>query len=91
MARNNDDIETRRDVIAAEDLSYKSFGAISLNRAAELFCCRDAQPPGDQLVGPNKVCAVAPVDSCASFINLLKLGMPQNPLARAEPRQIIRC
>lgn len=41
---HDDDVESRRNVIMTEDLSYQSFSAISLHRAAELLRCRDAQP-----------------------------------------------
>jgi hypothetical protein len=89
--RHDNDVESRRDVIVAENLSYQSFSAISLNRAAELFCRRDAQTARDQFVGPNKQCAVTAMHSCALLIDLLKVGVAQDPLARAEPQQPIRC
>jgi hypothetical protein len=74
----------------AEDLSYQSFSAIPLNRAAELFCRRNAQPSPDPLVGLNEQCAVPAVNSRALLVDLLKVGVPQDPLARAESQQPVR-
>jgi hypothetical protein len=45
--RHDNDVESRRNVIVAENLSYQSLSAIPLNRAAELFRRRDAQTAPD--------------------------------------------
>jgi hypothetical protein len=74
--RHDDDVESRRDVIVAEDLTYQSFSAIPLNCAAEFFRRRNAQSPPSQLIGPNKQGAIAAVNSCAFLVNLLKVGVP---------------
>jgi hypothetical protein len=76
-----------RHVIVTENLSYQSFGAISLNRAAELLRRRDAESAHDGLVRSNKQCAVTTVDARAILVNFLKLGVAANPLGRTESRQ----
>jgi len=43
--RDDDDVEPWRDLVATENLSYQSFGAVSPNRAAQFLRRRDAQAP----------------------------------------------
>src|SRR5438876_7795949 len=50
MTRNDDDIEPRRDVISAKDLSNQTLSAIPDNRSAESLRRGDAQPPDGQSV-----------------------------------------
>jgi hypothetical protein len=87
---DDDDVETRRDVVATENLSYQSFSPVSLNGSAELFRCRDAQTSYRALVGEDEDRRVAPMDAGAAFIDFLKLGTPPDALVRPEPRQVIR-
>jgi hypothetical protein len=68
----------------AENLSYQSFSAISLDRSAESLCRRDAKSSDRRLVGPNEQRAVATVDSRAILVNFLKIGMAADPLGRPE-------
>ena len=84
--RHDDDVEPRCDVIVTENLSYQTFSAISLDRAAEFFRCRDAQPTHRRSVGPDEQRAVAAMDASAALVNFLKLGVAPDPLARAEPQ-----
>ena len=67
-----------------EDLSYQSFSAISLHRAAKLLRRRDAQPSHRRLVGLHKQRAVSTVDPRAGLIDLLKLRVPPDPLVLAK-------
>jgi hypothetical protein len=68
----------------AEDLSYQSFSAISLHRAAKFLRCRDAQPAYRRLVRPHKQRAVSTVDPRARLVDFLKLGVPADPLILAK-------
>ena len=41
--RHDDHVEPRRDLISTENLSNQSLSSVSLNRATQLFCGRDAK------------------------------------------------
>jgi hypothetical protein len=43
-ARDDDDVQSGRDLMTPEDLSSESLGAISLNRCTELPARGDSQP-----------------------------------------------
>jgi hypothetical protein len=81
---DDDEVESRRDVIVTENLSYQSFSAISYHRAAELLCHRHAQPPHRTAVGLQKKRAIAAVEFRAGLVDVLKLRMAPNPLVLAE-------
>ena len=81
---NNDDVKPSRDLVATENLSYQSFGAISLHRAAQLLRRRDAQPPNPVLVAEDKRGAVAAPKPNAPFVHALKLGAPPDVFSWAK-------
>ena len=85
------DIESWRDVVATENLSYQSFGSVPLNGSPELFRCRYAEPSYCAPVGKDEHDRVAPVNAHAAFINFLEFGAAPDALLRPEPRQFIRC
>jgi hypothetical protein len=78
------DVESRRDVIMTEDLSYQSFSAVSLNRTAELLGCCHAQPPNRHLVRSHKQRAKPGMNPRPRFIDRLKLCVTPDPLTRPE-------
>ena len=71
--RHHDDIVARSDLVQTENLSYQSFRAISLNRAAQLLRRGDPEPADRTLDGQHKDRAVAPVHLDAAFVDLLEV------------------
>jgi hypothetical protein len=85
---DNDDIKPWRDVVTTKNLSYESFSSVSLNRTAELFGCRDAQPSHRAVVGKDKHRRVTAVYAGAALIDFLKLGTAADVFMRPEPGQM---
>jgi len=81
---DDDNVVSRGDLVATENLSYQSFGAISLHRAAQLLRRRDAQPPNPVLVAEDKRGAVAAPKPNAPFVHALKLGAPPDVFSWAK-------
>jgi hypothetical protein len=84
--RNDDDVEPWRDLVATEDLSNESFRSISLDGAAELAGCRDAQPTDSAAVRQEKNCAEPAVNPGAPLVDLLEFRTAANALVWAEPQ-----
>ncbi len=89
--RDDDDIESRGDVVLTKNLSNQSFSAVPLNRPTELFGGGDSEPSHLPLVRKDKHRCEAPVKACAPLVNLLELRAPSNVLVRQESGQSIRC
>jgi hypothetical protein len=68
----------------SENLSYQSFSAISLHRAAKLLRGRYAQPAYRRPVGLHEQRAVSTVDPRPGLVDLLELRMSAYPLIRAQ-------
>jgi hypothetical protein len=82
---DDDDVEPRGDLVATENLSYQSFGAISTHSAAQLLRRRDAQPATPLLVAEDERRAVAAPKPNAPLVHALELGAPPDVFMRAEP------
>jgi len=81
---HDDDIEAHGDLVATENLSYQSFGAISLNRAAKLLRRRNAETPDPATGREDERRAVAAADPDAALVRALELGAPSDPLNGAK-------
>ena len=66
-----DDVKPLRDLVATKNLSNQTFGAISLDRAAELPGRRDAQPADAGGIGEGEHRAEPPVNLHAAVVDLL--------------------
>jgi hypothetical protein len=83
---HDDDIESRRDLVTAKNVSYQSFSTISLDGAAQLFRRRDPQPPDSEAVGQHEDRAVAAVNPDALIVDLFELGAAANPFIETQAR-----
>ena len=81
---NDDDVKPWRNLVSTKNLSNQSFSSISLNRAANLTCGGDAEPPHTPLVGQNEDGAVAAVEPDTPLVDLLELSAPANVLGWTE-------
>ena len=81
-------IETRRDLVTTEDLSYQSFSSVSYDGAAEFFGGRDAQASNRAAVWKNKQRGITAVNSRAALIDLLKFDAAADVLVGPEPSQV---
>ncbi|OFV94508.1 MAG: hypothetical protein A3G76_12190 [Acidobacteria bacterium RIFCSPLOWO2_12_FULL_65_11] len=84
---NNDDIETRRDLVTTENLSYQAFSSVSLNGATELLGRRNPQTSDLALVRQHEQCGKSSTDSGPVLVDLLELRTPMDPLVGLEPSQ----
>ena len=82
--RYYDDVEALRDLVTAKNLSNESLSPVAHDRAAELSCRRDTQPPDRTFVWQDEHGAVAAVDPGPSLIHLLKLCSPAYPFGRTK-------
>jgi hypothetical protein len=85
---NNDDVVASSEVVTAENLSYQSFSSISLHRAAELFCGRDAQAADIPVVGQDEDRRVPAVRPRAVVVDALELSAATNPVLGAESQSL---
>jgi hypothetical protein len=85
---HDNDVKTRRDLVTTENLSYQSFGSVSLDGATEFFRRRNPQASDGALVGQHEECGIPPADSSPMFVDLLKLRTPVDPLVGLEPSQV---
>ena len=76
---DDNDVEPGRDLVATENLSYQSFGAVSRHRAAKFFRRRDAQAPDATFVGEDKRGAVSPAKPNAARVHALELDAAADP------------
>ena len=83
---DNDDVEPRGDLVATENLSYQSFGAITSHRATQFLRRRDAQPSDPLLVAEDERGAVAAPKPNAPLVHALELGAPPDAFSWAEPQ-----
>jgi hypothetical protein len=81
---NDDDVESRSDLVATENLSYQSFGSISSHGAAQLLRRSDAQPSYSLLVAEDECGAVAAPKPNAPLVHALELGAPPDAFSWAE-------
>jgi len=81
---HDDNIEAWRDVIASENLSYQTLSTISNNGAAQSFRRRNTEAADRRPVRLRKQRVVAARDAGAMLVDVLKLGVPADPLVRAE-------
>jgi len=83
-AGNHHDIEARRDIISTKNLSNQTLSAISDDRAAQALRSRDAQPADIQPVRLREYRVGAARNADAMVVDVLKIGVSPDPLARAE-------
>src|ERR1700730_17105986 len=79
------DVKSRCDLVTTENLSYQTFSAIPHDRSAQLLCGGDAKATHRECIPSNKQCAVAAVNACALFVDLLKLDAAADPLEARKP------
>ena len=82
--RDDDDVESWRDLISPENLSYQSFSPVSLHRATQFLRRRDPQPSDGLLVRQQKKREIPAVDFGAAVVNLLEFGPPPDVLGRPK-------
>ena len=82
--RYDDHIETWRDLIMTEHLSYQPFSTVPSDRATELFRGGYSQPSDIKLIGQDEERAVTTVDAGTLLISLLKICATPDPLAGAQ-------
>src|SRR5215467_6273200 len=70
--RNDDDVESRRDLVPTKYLSNQSFSPVSLNRAAYFSRRRDPEPSHARFPGQDEHRAVAAVEANAPLVYLLE-------------------
>ena len=89
---NHHNVESRRDLIATENLSYQSFRAISLDCTTELARGRDTQPANANHVWQQKHRGVSAVEPDALVVDLLELRPATDPFSWEEfQRRTTRC
>jgi hypothetical protein len=71
---DNDDVESRRDLVMTEHFSNQAFRSISLDRAPKALGGGDPQPANRQLVRQNEHRGETAVNPGATLVNLLKIG-----------------
>jgi hypothetical protein len=82
---NDDDVETRRDLVPTENLSNQSLRAISLNGSTELPGGRYPEPRSSRgRLGEHEHGGEAAVHAGAAVVNLLKVGSPTDVFETAE-------
>ncbi len=89
--RYDDHVVAGRDFVQTENLSYQSFSAVSLNRAANLARRRDAEPARRRVVRQEEHGAEPAVHLDPTFVNLLKLRAASNPLELWQQAVSLRC
>lgn len=82
--RDNDDVESGRQFVAAKNLSDQSFRSVPLHRAAKLSGGRDAQPSNRLHAFQREQRAIAAVDFRAFFVHPLELRTAPDPLRGAD-------
>jgi hypothetical protein len=85
---DDNDIESRRDLIATENLSDQTFRSVSLDGAPELPGRRNPQPPHRAGVWQDEDRAVAAMHFRAPFVNELELGAAADTLVRSEIQRL---
>ena len=83
---DDDNVVSRGDLVATENLSYQSFGAISSHCAAQFLRRRDAQASNPMLVAQDERGAVAAPKPNAPLVHALELGAPSDAFSWAEPQ-----
>ena len=81
---DDDDVETRGDFVATENLSNQTFGPVSLNGAPELPSRRDAEPSDAERIGEEEQRRVTAVDLETPIVDLLELRAATDPFGRAK-------
>ena len=84
--RDDNDVITRRDLVATEDLANQSFCSVSLDGASEFTGGGDAQPADTAAVWQQEHCAEPTVNPGAALVDLLKFRTAANALVWAEPQ-----
>jgi hypothetical protein len=87
MARNNHDIETRRDVITTKNLSDQTLRAISDNCAAQPLRRGNPKPSDSQTVRLGEQRVIPARNPGAVCVNVLEIGVPADSLARPKFQQ----
>jgi hypothetical protein len=81
---DNDDVESRRDLVMTEHFSNQAFRSISLDRAPKALGGGDPQPANRQLVRQNEHRGETAVNPGATLVNLLKIGATADVLVSQE-------
>ena len=84
MARNNDNIEPRRDVISTKNLSNQTLSAIPDNRSTQSLRRGNAEPSDGQSVRFREQRVIAARNAGPMLVDVLEIGVSADPLAWAE-------
>src|SRR5712691_3712611 len=84
-SRHDHDVEACRKFGAPENLTYQSFGSVSLDGTAQLFRRRDPQSAGRLVVGQDEQRAVTAANPGAMLVDPLKLGVTADSLVASKP------
>ena len=87
-SRDDDNVEAGGNFVATENFSHQSFGTISLDSPAQLFCRCDPQATPRAVIGQDEERAVAPSNPGAALVDLLKLGAPADPFVPSQARAL---
>ena len=82
--RHDDDVETGRDLVSTENLSYQAFSSVPFHGAAQFPCGGDPQPADVELVCQDKQGCVSAADSHAVLVDLLKIGAASDPFKTSK-------
>jgi hypothetical protein len=84
--RDDDDVESWRDLVPTKNLSNQSFGSVSLDCAADFSRRRDPEPSHALVSGQDEHRAVAAVESNAPLVNLLEFRPAADVFGWTEPQ-----
>ena len=84
--RDNDDIETRRDLMPPEHFAHEALGAIPFNCAAVSLRGGDAESTHRQRSRQDEDGREAPVNFRAPLVHLLEIGAPANMFLGQETK-----
>lgn len=82
---HHNDIQTGRNFMTTENISYQSFSAISHNRAAQFPGCGNPKASERLLVGEDKQRAVPAMNPDAVLVHSLKFDAASDPLVPTKP------
>ena len=85
-SRDNHNVEAGRDLVTTENLSYQSFGEISLDGVAQFFCRRDSQATRCLVVGQDEERAVATANPGAALVDLFEVRAMPDPFVPPKAR-----
>jgi hypothetical protein len=84
-ARHDDDIDTRRDAVASEELPCEAFRAVSLNGRTKLSGCRHSQPCRPAAVRRDEHEHITPLEPCARVVGPFEIGSSPDATVTRQP------